>query len=145
MLISLPTKRISAISLGKTFIRVLPTRWRRKPVGIEISLSPYVYMSVPHHVNSVEAECLRFSTETVQPSGCYGPYNACTAAPYITSHSKANVDINIHLGPVLPLGGSVHTSMSIPRCLLLNHFEYTPYSRRPFLAVICKHTVGVRV
>ena len=40
---SLPTKRISAISQWKTFLRVLPTRWWRKPAGIEItSLSPYV-------------------------------------------------------------------------------------------------------
>ena len=43
MITSSPTKRISAISQRKTFIRVLPTRWRRKPAGIEItSLSPYV-------------------------------------------------------------------------------------------------------
>jgi len=43
MIISLPTKHISLISQSKTFIRVLPTRWRRKPAGIEImSLSPYV-------------------------------------------------------------------------------------------------------
>jgi len=44
MIVSLPTKRISAISQWKTFIIVLPTRWRRKPTGIEItSLSRYVY------------------------------------------------------------------------------------------------------
>ena len=44
MITSLPTKRISAISQWKTFLRVLPTRWRRKPAGIETtSLSPYVY------------------------------------------------------------------------------------------------------
>ena len=43
MITSLPTKRISAISRWKLFIRVLPTRWRRKPAGIEItSLSTYV-------------------------------------------------------------------------------------------------------
>ena len=37
----------SAISQWKTFIRVLPTRWRRKPAGIEItSLTPYVYVHV---------------------------------------------------------------------------------------------------
>jgi len=42
MVISLPTKRISVISQWKTFIRVLPTRWRRKPAGIEFtSLLPY--------------------------------------------------------------------------------------------------------
>ena len=40
------TKRISVISQWKTFIRVLPTRWRWKPAGIETtSLSPYVYSS----------------------------------------------------------------------------------------------------
>ena len=32
MIINLPTKRISVISV--TFQRVLPTRWRRKLVGI---------------------------------------------------------------------------------------------------------------
>jgi len=32
------------LSQRKTFMRVLPTRWRRKPAGIEIaSMSPYVY------------------------------------------------------------------------------------------------------
>ena len=44
MITSSPTKLISAISQWKTFIRVLPTRWRRKPAGNEItSLSPYAY------------------------------------------------------------------------------------------------------
>ena len=47
MITSLPTERISAISQWQTFLRVLPTRWRRKPAGIEItSLSPYVYKFV---------------------------------------------------------------------------------------------------
>ena len=41
---SLPAKCISAISQWKTFVSVLPTRWRRKPDGIEItSQSPYVF------------------------------------------------------------------------------------------------------
>jgi len=44
MIVSSPTERISAISQWKTFTRVLPARWRRKPAGIEItSLSPYVF------------------------------------------------------------------------------------------------------
>jgi len=31
----------------KTFLRVLPTRWRRKPAGTEITpLSPYVYSPI---------------------------------------------------------------------------------------------------
>ena len=43
MIISSPTKHISAISHWIIFITVLPTRWRRKAAGIEItSLSPYV-------------------------------------------------------------------------------------------------------
>ena len=47
MITSSPSKRISAISQWKTFITVLPTRWRRKPAGIEItSLSPCVYSCV---------------------------------------------------------------------------------------------------
>ena len=37
MITNLPTKRISAILQWKTFIRVLPTRWRRKPASIEIT------------------------------------------------------------------------------------------------------------
>ena len=46
MITSLPTKCISAISQWKSFLRVLPTRWRWKPAGIEItSLSPYVLIS----------------------------------------------------------------------------------------------------
>ena len=40
----LPTERISARSQWQTFLRVLPTRWRPKPAGVEItSLPPYVY------------------------------------------------------------------------------------------------------
>ena len=43
MIASLPTKRISATSQWQAFLRVLPTRWRWKPAGIEImSQSPYV-------------------------------------------------------------------------------------------------------
>ena len=41
MIISLPTKRVSAISQWKSCLRVLCTRWRRKPAGIDIMpLSP---------------------------------------------------------------------------------------------------------
>jgi len=36
MIINVPTKRIQAISQRQTFLRVLPTRWRRKPAGIDI-------------------------------------------------------------------------------------------------------------
>jgi len=54
MIISLPTKHISLISQSKTFVRVLPTRWRRKPAGIEImSVSPYVFTTA--------AACGRFA------------------------------------------------------------------------------------
>ena len=55
MSVSLPTELISVISQWKTFIRVLPTRRRRKPAGIEItSPSPCVHCQLhdarPHHV-----------------------------------------------------------------------------------------------
>ena len=44
MITRLPAKHISAISQWKLFLKVLPTRWRWKPAGIEItSLSPHVY------------------------------------------------------------------------------------------------------
>jgi len=45
MITNLQTKRISALSQWKTFMTAaLPTRWRRKTAGIEItSLSPYVF------------------------------------------------------------------------------------------------------
>jgi len=44
MITILPTKRVSALAQCKTFMRVLPTRWRRKPVSIEIMLLlPYVF------------------------------------------------------------------------------------------------------
>ena len=53
MITSLPTKRISAISQWKTFLRVLATRRRRKPAGTEItSLSPYVLTSGSVHADS---------------------------------------------------------------------------------------------
>ena len=46
MITSLQTKRISAISQWKTFIRILPTIWQRKLTRIEIaSLSPYVCLT----------------------------------------------------------------------------------------------------
>ena len=42
MITKQPTKRISTRSQWQTFLRVLPTRWRRKPAGIEITpLSHY--------------------------------------------------------------------------------------------------------
>jgi len=45
MITSLATKRISVISQWQTFPSVLPTRWRQKAAGIEItSLSPYLYI-----------------------------------------------------------------------------------------------------
>ena len=38
----------------KTVIRVLPTRWRRKPAGIEItSLSPYMYTYVSRYRSTI--------------------------------------------------------------------------------------------
>jgi len=46
MITRLPTKRISAISQWKTFIRVLPTRWRRKPAGVEITSSSFVTLCI---------------------------------------------------------------------------------------------------
>ena len=55
MITNLPTKRSSAISQWKTFISVLPTRWRRKPASIEIAtLSAYVF----------RLECLHWSSRT---------------------------------------------------------------------------------
>ena len=36
MIINLPTKAIYATSDRQIFLRVLPTRWRRKPVGIDM-------------------------------------------------------------------------------------------------------------
>ena len=61
MITSLPTKRISAISQWETFTRVLPTRWRRKPAGTEItSLSPMYtfstslcWASTRHHATRI--------------------------------------------------------------------------------------------
>ena len=53
MITSLPTKCITARSQWKTFIRVLPTRWRWKPAGIEIMwLSVCVCLSVVFIVTS---------------------------------------------------------------------------------------------
>jgi len=36
MIINPPTKRISVTAEQQTFLRVLPTRWRRKPAGIDM-------------------------------------------------------------------------------------------------------------
>ena len=36
MISNLPTKRIKVISQQRTFVRVLPTRWRRKPAGTDV-------------------------------------------------------------------------------------------------------------
>jgi len=36
MIINLSTKRILAISQWQAFLRVLPTRWRRKPASIDM-------------------------------------------------------------------------------------------------------------
>jgi len=37
MITSFPTDRISAVSQWQTYLRVLPTRWRRKPSGIDMN------------------------------------------------------------------------------------------------------------
>jgi len=36
MISNLPTKRIKVISQQRTFVRVLPTRWRRKAAGTDV-------------------------------------------------------------------------------------------------------------
>jgi len=36
MITNLSTKRIWVISRRRAFVRVLPTRWRRKPAGIDV-------------------------------------------------------------------------------------------------------------
>jgi len=36
MIINLPTKRIYMTSEYQTFLRVFPTKWRQKPVGIDM-------------------------------------------------------------------------------------------------------------
>ena len=45
MISNLPTKRIKVISQERTFIRVLPTRWRRKPAGTDVERN-YVTVSL---------------------------------------------------------------------------------------------------
>ena len=39
IIINLPTKPNESISQGQTFIRALPTRWRRKPADIDMELN----------------------------------------------------------------------------------------------------------
>ena len=36
MIINLPTERVLVTAEYETFLRVLPTRWRRKPAGIDM-------------------------------------------------------------------------------------------------------------
>jgi len=45
MITNLPTKRIQVMSEQQTFLRVLPTRWRRKPAGIDTERN-YVIVTV---------------------------------------------------------------------------------------------------
>jgi len=60
---SLPTKLISAISQRETFIRVLPTRRRRKPAGIEItsriSIQTAGLAFGRHRVKGVDGSCAK--------------------------------------------------------------------------------------
>ena len=66
MITSLPTKLISAISQRETFIRVLPTRWRRKPAGIEItsriSIQTAGLAFGRHRVKGVDGSCAKHLT-----------------------------------------------------------------------------------
>ena len=66
MITSLPTKLISAISQRETFIRVLPTRRRRKPAGIEItsriSIQTAGLAFGRHRVKGVDGSCAKHLT-----------------------------------------------------------------------------------
>ena len=55
LITSLPTKRISATSQCQAFLRVLPTRWRRKAAGIEIVT---VIVCIDHLHTCIESRLL---------------------------------------------------------------------------------------
>jgi len=82
MITSLPAKRISVILQRKTFIRVLPTRWRRKPASIEItSLSPYVYTFLYYFSFFCNLHCTLFVTNPADWLPCQlNYYHICVAA-----------------------------------------------------------------
>ena len=55
----------------KTFVRVLPTRWRRKPAGIEItSLSPCVYAFSRYLFLAITYICA-ILTSSAKPEQCH--------------------------------------------------------------------------
>ena len=108
MITSLPTKRISAIShRKKTFIRVLPTRWRRKPASVEItSLSPYVLRTKRRYDKNTKREFTRLRVRipaSMLPTGCaryvVGSYfaNCCL----LTVVCRTQFDIICHSTNVL--------------------------------------------
>jgi len=63
MITSLPAKRISVILQRKTFIKVLPTRWRRKPASVESRHCHPMYICVAAR----KRRCRTFRTHLRRP------------------------------------------------------------------------------
>jgi len=72
MIINLPTEPISSTSLKQTFLRALPTRWRRKPAGIDVELN---YVTV---ILCIVTALFCFSTRRVNVSTSQNPQHPST-------------------------------------------------------------------
>ena len=65
----------SAVSRWKTFVRVSPTRWRRKPAGIEItSLSFYVMQDNVVSVSSITKKTAKYTAKKWCENGEWSSY-----------------------------------------------------------------------
>ena len=73
MIINLSTKRIYVISQKRTFIRVLPTRWLRKPAGIDMERN---YVTVTLCVQTKRRD-VNFGSPDEQESESY-EHSECT-------------------------------------------------------------------
>ena len=103
MITSLPTKRISAISQWKPFLRVVPTRWRWMPAGIEItSLSPCVYSDLTLLVGRQEGHpaCKKLSGGVLAWLSVWSEVQTCIWLSWYHCHSLSLAPVKSRL--VLP-------------------------------------------
>jgi len=82
----------------KRFTGVLPTRWRRKPAGTEItSLSPYVYRLIPtkrrsyrgHRLCDVTSPCVQYTCRHSATCGRLPASAAASGAPLSSNDDRS--------------------------------------------------------
>ena len=112
MIINLLTKRIRVTAEWQTFLRVLPTRWRRKPAGIDTERN-YVNVTVCTYCLLVYIVC--FPTNPFFFTFCLLARHAET---YMYSRTRNNAFIRLCPGPQwrIAMGWAAWANPGGPAC-----------------------------